>query len=309
MTLLDQPPHQYILSNGVVIPSFGLGTYRLRNPTELKRSLNAALSSGYRMIDTAQVYRNEAQIGCFLEERFCDTQAGITRKDVFIVTKLAPRNQGFEACYAAILESLKELKTEYIDLFLIHWPGAQGVKRDDTATNAKFRSGSWKAIEKAYSEGKLRSIGVSNYTISHLKELLAECSVKPQVLQVEMHPFYPQHEIRSFCASNHIQVMAYSSFGEGSLLDSKSEAYTKMRDHFEKNLADALNSFGLPRHLLHWGLDSGAIVIPKSSCPERIASNIESLNVPIDRKIQDCLNSLLDNTNFIKFCWDPETIT
>lgn len=187
---------------------------------------------------------------------------------------------------AAICDSLLSLGVEYIDLFLIHWPGTQGVKRDDAQTNAKNRAESWRAMEQAYRENKVRAIGVSNYTASHMEELLEACQVRPAVNQVELHPFYPQHELQQLCAKNNVLLQAYSSFGEGSLLNPSSEQHRLLVESVTHKLP-GFNALHLPQHLLQWALARNIAVIPKSLQPERIASNFEVLSLPVNEEVKD----------------------
>ncbi|KAJ9048559.1 hypothetical protein DSO57_1033878 [Entomophthora muscae] len=248
------------LNNRVLMPSVGLGTYRVRDEAELPKILQCALDSGYRLIDTAQVYRNEAAIGNFLHKKFTDPSCSLVREDIFITSKLAPANQGYDACYKSICDSLSALKVDYIDLFLIHWPGTQGVKRDDSATNAKNRAESWRAMEQAYRENK------------------------PALNQVELHPFYPQNELHQLCSKSNVLIQAYSSFGEGSLLNPSSVHHQTLVQRIMQKVPD-FNSQHLPHHLLHWALARNISVIPKSTTPGRIASNFEVFNVPVDKKV------------------------
>lgn len=170
------------LSNGQFIPSFGVGTYKMKDPGLISSVLDTALQSGYRMVDTAAVYRNETYIGQALK-KLCPKH-GLRPEEVFVTSKLAPRDQGFEKAIAAFHYSLHCLERSQLDLYLIHWPGAQGLQREDPS-NAALRQQSWKALEEVQKKGLVKSIGVSNYTIRHLKEMERYASTKPHVLQVE----------------------------------------------------------------------------------------------------------------------------
>ncbi|KAG9296007.1 hypothetical protein G9A89_011859 [Geosiphon pyriformis] len=169
---------KFKLNNGIEIPVLGLGTYRIKSPETVELVIKSAIYSGYRLFDSASVYKNEEAIGSVLKKLFTDTsnsQIPLKREDIFITSKLAPKDQGFEECYNAVNESLKRFNLDYLDLFLIHWPGTQNIKTNNPQ-NAINRQESWKALEKHYEEGNLRSIGVSNYTYRHLKELLSHFS-------------------------------------------------------------------------------------------------------------------------------------
>ena len=165
------------------MPAIGLGTFRIKGQEAIDKAVDAALKEGYAHIDTAAVYKNEAFIASSLRSR------GINRKDIFITSKLAPKDHGKDKAKAAVIQSLKNLDTDYLDLYLIHWPGVQGVPVDDLR-NKELRKQSWQVLEDFYDKGVLKSIGVSNYNIDHLQELLNGCRVKPHVNQVEIHPHY-----------------------------------------------------------------------------------------------------------------------
>ncbi|KAJ2515936.1 hypothetical protein GGI11_003606, partial [Coemansia sp. RSA 2049] len=162
------------------MPSFGLGTWQQRDSSTVKRVVHQALDAGYRLIDTASAYRNETAIGSALAETFADSASGLCRKDVWITSKLSPKQQGFEGATAAVLQSLRNLQTDYIDLYLIHWPGISG-KPPVSTEHRLHRKESWRALEKLYNQGKVRAIGVSNYTSTHLKEMEEYAEVMPMV--------------------------------------------------------------------------------------------------------------------------------
>ncbi|KAG0296818.1 hypothetical protein BGZ96_008422 [Linnemannia gamsii] len=236
-------PKIYTLSNGVQMPSVGLGTYRVRDQATLDTCILEALRSGYRLIDTATVYKNEAAIGNSLKRIFEQNLIpGLTRQDIFLTSKLAPKDQGYDACYQAVTDSLRNLQVDYIDLYLIHWPGTAKLKLPDPQ-NAINRMESWRALEDLYHVKKLRAIGVSNYTLTHLAQLierphnshaphhphdstttatgaapLARTMVIPHVHQFEMHPRLFQKPLVDYCQHHRIQVQAYSSLGESRLV-------------------------------------------------------------------------------------------
>ncbi|KAJ9084873.1 hypothetical protein DSO57_1019513 [Entomophthora muscae] len=165
-------------------------------------------------------------------------------------------------------------------------------------------------MEQAYRENKVRAIGVSNYTTSHMQELLETCQVQPALNQVELHPFYPQNELHQLCSKSNVLIQAYSSFGEGSLLNPSSVYHQTLVQRIMQKVPD-FNSQHLPHHLLHWALARNISVIPKSTTPGRIASNFEVFNVPVDEKIRDVMDQLLSDglVKPIKFCWDPLSIS
>ncbi|CAL1292386.1 unnamed protein product [Larinioides sclopetarius] len=199
------------LNNGIQMPLLGLGTFLLQSP-DVMAITEAALRQGYRLIDTAAVYRNENSIGQVLKKT---ESYNVHRDDVFVTSKLGPTHQGAEKARMSALSSLDSLQLSYLDLYLIHWPGSAGMKTDNPM-NAQLRKESWLELEKMYKEGKFKAIGISNYTIQHIKELLEYCSVVPAVLQIEVHPYLNQKSLREFCAKEGIHVQAYSSIGSRS---------------------------------------------------------------------------------------------
>ncbi|KAJ1982533.1 hypothetical protein H4R35_000256 [Dimargaris xerosporica] len=271
-------PECYTLNNGIAIPKIGVGTYRIKDEDLVDTVITTAIRQGYRLIDTATVYQNEAAIGKALRKIFDDYSTySVTRRDLFVVSKLAPRDQGFDACYNAVLRSLDKLGLEYIDLYLIHWPGTQKVPHDSDKNRAN-RQGSWRALERLQTEGKLRCIGVSNYTIQHLNELLSFATIIPSVLQIEFHPLYYQPELISYCQAHGIQLQAYSSLGQGELLDGSVPVPTL--DRIAKR-----HQCSLPIVLLRWGLQHNAVVIPKSTQPTRIKENMTCINMTLSSEV------------------------
>ncbi|KAK1154948.1 glyoxal reductase isoform X2 [Acipenser oxyrinchus oxyrinchus] len=278
------------LNNGVRMPVLGLGTFKLRGYEAVYRALDAALAEGYRSFDTAAVYRNEGDIGRALKELL--PRHGLTRPDVFITSKLGPKDHGSEA-RAACEVSLEQLGWGYLDLYLIHWPGKQGWQSEDLR-NREVRRESWEALEEMYKSGRFRAIGVSNYTLTHLQELLGSCKVSPAVLQVEYHPRLVQNGLLSFCRETGIHLQAYSSLGTGSLVK-------------EPKVRDVVERYGKTpaQVLLAWALRQGVGVIPKSGDPQRIAENARALDLAM--KPEDVLElSSLDSGT--RYCWDPQGV-
>ncbi|XP_026572163.1 uncharacterized protein LOC113446638 isoform X1 [Pseudonaja textilis] len=282
------PERTVWLNNGVPMPLLGLGTFRLKGDEAVQASLDAALANGYRLVDTATVYGNEAAIGQALKDLL--PRHHLTRKDVFLTSKLSPRDHGEEAAYQACLRSLQDLDCGYLDLYLIHWPGTQGRPQDD-AGNPERRLQSWRALERLYEAGKLRAIGVSNYTVRHLQELLAHCRVKPTVLQVEFHPELTQAEVLEFCTRNGLHLQAYSSLGTGPLVE-----HATVR-------AVAQRCGRTPAQvLLRWALCRGASIIPKSASPRRVAENGQLWSWDLSQADLEELNCLDCGK---RYCWDP----
>nr|DBA17235.1 TPA: hypothetical protein GDO54_002712 [Pyxicephalus adspersus] len=272
------------------MPLLGLGTFRLRGLQNIIQVVDAALKYGYRSFDTASVYRNEGDLGKALQQLL--PKYGLSRADVFITTKLAPVDMG-KGAREACLRSLSELGCEYLDLFLIHWPGKQGWQSHDTR-NPEARKESWKALEDLYQAGIIRALGVSNYTTSHLIELLDSCSVPPSVLQVEFHPRLPQYELLNWCKKHEIHFQAYSSLGCGDLL--KNDEVTKVANIHGRSPSQIL---------LRWALRQGVGVIPKASAPERIKENIGVWDFELSDEEAEALRG--DGTEK-RYCWDPTAV-
>jgi len=263
------------LNNGVQMPIFGLGTYQTRSGKETQTAVLYALEAGYRLIDTAKIYGNEKDVGEVVRK------SGIPREEVFITTKLWNSDHGYEAAIAACEKSLKSLGLSYIDLYLIHWP-VEGLRNE-----------TWTAMETLQKEGKCRAIGVSNYMIWHLEELLNSSSTIPAVNQVEFSPYLYQKDLLEFCDSHNIQVEAYSPLTKGQKLsDPKLVA---IASRYSKSPAQIL---------IRWVLQHGAIVIPKSSKKERIFENADIFDFTISPKDMGVLDSFDEN---LRTSWDPST--
>ncbi|CAI5494591.1 unnamed protein product [Closterium sp. Naga37s-1] len=195
------------LASGTSIPRLALGTFKAKGG-EVKEAVKAALAAGYRHIDTASVYKNEAEIGEAIREY------GIAREEVFITSKASPYEHGFQQALAACAASLERLQTDYLDLYLLHWPGVAKLDRA-SEKNAEIRLESWRALEQLQREGKCRAIGVSNFTAAHLDHLMTNSAAPPAVNQVEVHPLLTQQPLRAYCAERGICVAAYSPLGCG----------------------------------------------------------------------------------------------
>ncbi|KAG5880458.1 hypothetical protein JTB14_028791 [Gonioctena quinquepunctata] len=229
---------RFKLNSGDLMPLVGFGTYQIRGYDLIRSSLDAALGAGYKLIDSATVYGNEQDIGKALKELL--PKYNLTRKDIFITSKLAPSDQG-EKAYKALELSLKNLDCEYIDLYLIHWPGANGVNAS-SSENSKLRNESWKQLVKGKKNGLTRNIGISNYNVGHMTELLNNNhGVKPAVNQIEWHPFFHKDDVLELCRKEGILLQAYSSLGgtdNRSLLDNPE--VTKIAQRLGKTPAQVL---------------------------------------------------------------------
>jgi len=282
------------LSNSLVSPKVQLGTFRLRGAA-LKASLAAALEAGYRGIDTAAVYRNHKTIAATLQEEL--PRLALTRTSIFLTSKLGSKDQGRARCQAALELAMEELGTDYLDLFLIHWPGVQGV--DVTShTNRQLREESWQVLEENYKAGRLRSIGVSNYTVEHLNQLLDTCTITPHVVQVEVHPRYQQRELVSLCQEKSIHVQAYSSLGQ-------ERASPLLSCPLVAGVASLLGK-SPAQILLRWGLQKGYTVLPRSSNPDHVRENLQVSGWVVPEEQMEVLDSLGEEET--KFAWDPTTV-
>jgi diketogulonate reductase-like aldo/keto reductase len=261
------------LNNGVEIPRVGLGVFRAAAGEETRRAVASALEVGYRHIDTAMVYGNERDVGEALRS------SGVPRGEVFITTKLWNSDQGYDAALRACDVSLRNLGLDYLDLYLIHWP------------LQKLRGDSWRALIRLYEEGHCRAIGVSNYTVRHLEELVVDSPVIPAVNQVEMSPFLVQGDLIQYCRTQGIQIEAYSPLTKGFRLGHPTLA--GMAATYGKTAAQIL---------IRWALQRDFVVLPKSTRRERIVENAQVFDfhlAPADMKALDGLHEGLRTS------WDP----
>ena len=234
------------LNNGVEMPQLGFGVFQVPE-AETTAAVTTALESGYRSIDTAAVYQNEAGVGKAL------ASSGIAREELFITTKLWNADQGYEETLAGFEHSRGLLGLDYLDLYLIHWPAPALGKYED----------SWRALEKLYADGVVRAIGVSNFQPAHLKQLAAGSSVVPAVNQVELHPYLVQAEVRAYGNEHGIATEAWSPLAKGGSLLTES-AVTELAAKYDRSPAQVV---------LRWHLQLGNIVIPKSVTPARVREN------------------------------------
>ncbi len=264
------------LNNAVKMPILGLGVYQMSSGGQTKTACLDALAAGYRLIDTASMYGNEKDVGAAVAE------SGLDREDLFITTKVWNNEHGYEPALKAFQRSQKALGLDYVDLYLIHWPGG-GLRKE-----------TWQALEKLLRDGKCRAIGVSNYTVAHLKETLGYADVVPAVNQVEFHPWLYQKDLLEFCQKEKIQMEAYSPLSRARKLDSP--ILERIGSHYGKTPAQIM---------IRWGLQHGLVEIPKSTHKERI---IENANV-FDFQINDSDMKEIDSIDKERrVSWDPSAI-
>ncbi|WP_405498682.1 aldo/keto reductase [Nocardia sp. NBC_00511] len=236
------------LNNGSVIPQLGFGVWQVEDE-QAYSAVSTALQTGYRHIDTARIYGNESGVGRAVRD------SGLPRDEVFITTKLWNSDQGYDATLRAFDESLERLGTDFVDLYLIHWPTPALDRYLDT----------YRAFEKIYADGRAKAIGVSNFTPETLRRLVAESDIVPVLNQIELHPYFSQREMRELATSLGVAVEAWSPLGQGGSLLAE-PVLVQLAEKYGKTPAQIV---------LRWHLQLGNIVIPKSVTPSRIAENID----------------------------------
>ena len=257
------------LNNGVEIPEFGLGVFKVSDD-EAGENVKNAIINGYRLIDTAQIYGNEEGTGRGIKAGL--EAAGLKREDIFITSKVWNNHISYDETIAAFYESLNKLGLDYLDLYLIHWPG-----------NHAFEE-SWKALEFLYKEGKIRAIGVSNFNKSHLEELFSFSSVTPVLNQIEYHPKLTQGDLINFCKKHDILVQAWSPLMQGQILTN--ETILKIAEIHNRNAAQIV---------LRWGLQNNILLVSKSVKTERIISNAELDDFSLTKEEMDTISNLNEN--------------
>ena len=267
------------LHNGVKMPWFGLGVFKVEEGPEVVEAVKTAIKEGYRSIDTAAIYKNEEGVGEGIREGL--KVVGISREDLFITSKVWNADFGYESTLEAYQTSLDKLGLEYLDLYLIHWP-VKG-KYIDT----------WKALETLYSEGRVKSIGVSNFQIHHLEDVMKDAKVIPMVNQVEYHPKLSQTELHSFCQQHNIQLEAWSPLMQGQLLE----------DSKLKEIAE-VHGKSVAQVILRWDLQNGVVTIPKSTKEHRIIENSSIFDFELSTAEMDQIAALNENKRIGP---DPDT--
>lgn len=256
------------LHNGVKMPVLGIGVWRVDDGAEVETTIKYALEAGYRSIDTAAGYNNEDGVGNALKE------SNIPREEIFVTTKVWNAHQGYDSTLQAFEDSMRKLKLDYLDLYLIHWP-VKG-KYNDT----------WRAMEKLYNEGRIRAIGVCNFHTHHLEDLMENAEVVPMVNQVECHPLLTQVELREFCKKNKIQFEAWSPLMQGNLdlplLKQQGKKYKKTPAQI----------------VLRWDLQSEIVTIPKSVHENRIIENANVFDFELSSDDMDEIDNLNENKRF-----------
>ena len=257
------------LNNGVKMPWFGLGVFKVEEGASVEQSVAAALAHGYRSIDTAAIYRNEVGVGKAIRE------SGIKREELFITTKVWNSDQGFDRTLRAYEESLNKLGLEYVDLYLVHWP-----------VKDKYRE-TWKALIKLYEDKRVRAIGVSNHQIHHLKNIIDDTGVVPAVNQVEFHPLLTQKELLAYCQETGVQLEAWSPLMQGNNLDDP--RLLSLSEKYGKTSAQII---------LRWDLQCGVVTIPKSVKEHRIRENADVFDFELAEDDMALIDSMNQNKRF-----------
>jgi len=262
------------LNTGAGIPAIGFGTWELK-PDATEIGVKTAIQTGYRLIDTAKIYGNEDVVGRVVQD------SGIPREDLFVTTKLWNDDQGFESAFKALDVSLAKLGLDYVDLYLIHWPATR--RRHDA----------WRAFEEMQQTGKAKNIGVSNFTVDHLEQLLMQNKVTPSVNQVEFHPYIyaQQKELLDYCKSKDIVVEAYSPLA-------------RVSHETPQLVTDIAAKYGKTEQqvFLRWCIQHGTVPLPRSRNPEHIKSNFDVFGFVLGEDDMNQLNSISDGE---RVTWDP----
>uniref|UniRef100_A0A1I7YAT9 Aldo_ket_red domain-containing protein n=1 Tax=Steinernema glaseri TaxID=37863 RepID=A0A1I7YAT9_9BILA len=277
-----------LLNTGFSIPLVGLGTYKIRGE-DVPKAVEGALAAGYRMFDTAKYYLNEKELGDALAQLL--PKFGLTRQDIFLTTKFFPEPENnTEGARRLVTESLENLRTDYLDLVLIHYPKASESENNDPI-NPINRRDAYVELEKLKKEGVIRSVGVSNYEKRHLEEIVAYQESAPAVNQMEFHPHFTRPEAKEYCDKNGIFFQAFSSLArhEPKLVE----------DPVVMNIAKTHNT-SVELVLLAFALCQKVGIVPKSTNPERIAANMSVVDIKLSASEVEALNSLNQNQHYIR---------
>ena len=267
------------LSNGVQMPILGYGVYQVTKD-ECERCVSDALRAGYRHIDTAQSYFNEEEVGNAIQK------SGIPREELFITTKVWVEHYGYDACRASVLESMRKLKTDYIDLMLLHQPFSDYY-------------GAWHALEDLYEEGKLQAIGVSNFYPDRLVDICSFARIKPMVNQVETHPLNQQIEARQWMDKYGVQIEAWAPFGEGRGGLFQNEVLAAIGAKYGKSTAQVM---------LRWHIQRGVVVIPKSTHYERMVENFNVFDFTLTDEDMSAIAALDKKQSSFFSHYDPNMV-
>ncbi|PQA96885.1 glyoxal reductase [Chryseobacterium shigense] len=266
------------LNNGVDIPALGFGVWQMENLNECESAVIKAIQTGYRMIDTAAIYQNETAVGQAVKD------SGISRDELFITSKVWVQDHGYEQTKKAFQKTLERLQMEYLDMYLIHWPYGDFL-------------GSWKALEELYNEGKIKAIGVCNFTVEKLEELKANSTVPPVINQIELHPVFQQKELQGYNKENNIITQPWSPLGNGNADLLNNAQLKSIAEKYNKTVAQVI---------LRWHLQEGFVVIPKSVTPSRIEENFNVFDFELGDEEMNIVRSLDTGKRLFFDPKDPE---
>ncbi|MDQ1097244.1 MULTISPECIES: aldo/keto reductase [Chryseobacterium] len=263
------------LNNGVDIPALGFGVWQIDDLKQCENAVVKAIETGYRMIDTAAIYQNETAVGNAVKN------SGIDREQLFITSKLWVQDTSYEKAKSAFQQTLDRLQLDYLDMYLIHWPYAD------------FK-GAWKAMEELYDEGKIKAIGVCNFTVEKLEELKTTAKVSPVINQIELHPVFQQKELQVYNRENNIITQPWSPLGNGNSELLNNSSLKSIAEKHHKTVAQVI---------LRWHLQEGFCVIPKSVTPSRIEENFNVFDFELS---EDEMNTVRSRDTGKRLFFDPK---
>ena len=273
----------FTLSNGYDMPGVGFGTWKSKDGEDAYNSIIEAFKAGYRHVDTAAMYRNEASVGKAVRE------CGLKREDIFVTSKVWNKNRGYEKTMAAFEKTLATMELDYLDLYLIHWPAIPLQFEDWDQINLD----TWRALTDLYKAGKIKAIGVANFYPKHLESLM-KTEVPPMINQIEYHPGYTQDEVVKYCQENGIVVQGWSPLGNGAVLGS--EFLAEMAAKYNKSVAQIC---------LRFAVQNGIVPLPKSVTPERIAANLDIYDFELSEEDMAAI-AAMPETGFSG--WNPNEV-
>ncbi|PWN62025.1 aldo/keto reductase [Chryseobacterium oncorhynchi] len=266
------------LNNGVDIPALGFGVWQMEDLKECENAVIKAIQTGYRMIDTAAIYQNETAVGTAVKN------SGVDRDELFITSKVWVQDHGYEKAKSAFQRTLNRLQMDYLDMYLIHWPYGDFL-------------GTWKALEELYKEGKIKAIGVCNFTVEKLEELKANSTVLPVINQIELHPVFQQKELQVYDRENNIITQPWSPLGNGNANLLSNTELKAIAEKYNKTVAQVI---------LRWHLQEGFVVIPKSVTPSRIEENFNVFDFELTEDEMNVVRSLDTGKRLFFDPKDPE---
>lgn len=266
------------LNNGVDIPALGFGVWQMEDLKECENAVIKAIQTGYRMIDTAAIYQNETAVGAAVKK------SGVNRDELFITSKVWVQDHGYDKAKAAFQRTLDRLQMDYLDMYLIHWPYGDFL-------------GTWKALEELYREGKIKAIGVCNFTIEKLEELKAHSTILPVINQIELHPVFQQKELQVYDKENAIVTQPWSPLGNGNANLLSNAELKVIAEKYGKTVAQVI---------LRWHLQEGFVVIPKSVTPSRIEENFNVFDFELTEDEMNVVRSLDTGKRLFFDPKDPE---